>query len=69
MACIERERERGVLFEFCQFVFLLWELVYVFQSFVSIFAKNLIVRESLAVSILEYNINQVGRASESVLVF
>ena len=44
------ERERCVcvcvLFEFRQFVFLLWELVYVFQSFVSIFAKkNLIVRD------------------------
>ena len=52
----ERERERDVcvcvcvcvcvLFEFHQFFFLLWELVYVFQSFVSIFAKkNLIVRD------------------------
>ena len=43
----EREREMCVLFEFRQFVFLLWELVYVFQSFVLIFAKkkNLIVRD------------------------
>ena len=43
---VERERERCMFlfFEFRQFVFLLWELVYVFQSFVSIFAKNLIVR-------------------------
>ena len=30
-----------VLFEFRQFVFLLWELVDVFQSFVSIFAKKI----------------------------
>ena len=40
----EGERERGVcvLFEFRQFLFfLLWELVYVFQSFVSIFAKKI----------------------------
>ena len=45
-------RERGremcvcVLFEFRQFLFfLLWKLVYVFKSFVSIFTKkNLIVR-------------------------
>ena len=38
---VEREREREnvcVLFEFRQFVFLLWN--YVFQSFVSIFAKK-----------------------------
>ena len=40
---VEREREICVcvLFEFRQFgFFLLWELVYVFQSFVSIFAKK-----------------------------
>ena len=52
----ERERERGVLFEFRQFVvfFLLWELVYVFQSFVSNFAKKKSDRtRCLAVSILE----------------
>ena len=43
---VEREREMCVLFEFRQFVFLLWKLVYVFQSFVSIFAKkNLIIRD------------------------
>ena len=39
----ERERETSVcvLFEFRQFVFfLLWKLVYVFQSFVSIFATK-----------------------------
>ena len=47
-----------VLFEFRQFVcFLLWELVYVFQSFVSIFAKKKSDRtRCLAVSILEYNL-------------
>ena len=39
----EREREMCVcvLFEFCQLFFLLWELVYVFQSFVLIFAKKI----------------------------
>ena len=38
----ERERERGVCVFFLNFVsfFLLWGLVYVFQSFVSIFAKK-----------------------------
>ena len=46
-----------VLFEFRQFVFLLWELVYVFQSFVSIFAKKKSDgKRCLAVSILEYNL-------------
>ena len=48
-----------VLFEFRQFVFfLLWELVYVFQSFVSIFAKKRKCDRTrcLAVSILEYNL-------------
>ena len=62
--CREREREREremcvcVLFEFRQFVcFLLWELVYVFQSFVSMFAKKKSDRtRCLAVSILEYNL-------------
>ena len=50
----EREREReggggggGVCVFFFNFVsllfFLLWELVYVFQSFVSIFAKKIII--------------------------
>ena len=35
-----------VCVDFRQFVvFLLWELVYVFQSFVYIFAKNLIARD------------------------
>ena len=77
----EREREMCVLFEFRQFVFfLLWKLVYVFQSFVSIFAKKSDRTICLAVSILEYNLGpkitgsevqywlefEVGRASESV---
>ena len=32
---VEREREMCVLFEFCQFFFfILWELVYIFKSFV-----------------------------------
>ena len=50
------------VFEFRQFVFLLWELVYVFQSFVSIFAKKKKKKKKsdrtrcLAVSILEYNL-------------
>ena len=39
------------------FFFLLWELVYVFQSFASIFAKKKSDRtRCLAVSILEYNL-------------
>ena len=60
--------------------FLLWKLVYVFQSFVSIFAKKSDRTRCLAVSILEYNLGpkitgsevqyylefEVGRASESV---
>ena len=46
-----------VLFEFRQFVFfLLWGLFYVFQSFVSIFAKKSDRTRCLAVSILEYNL-------------
>ena len=47
-----------VLFEFRKFVcFLLWELVYVFQSFVSIFAHKKSDRtRCLAVSILDYNL-------------
>ena len=46
-----------VLFEFRQFVFfLLWGLVYVFQSFVSIFAKKSDRTRCLAVSILKYNL-------------
>ena len=55
---VERERERErcvcvcVLFEFRQFV-LLWELAYVFQSFVWFFAKNSDRTRCLAVSILE----------------
>ena len=84
-----REREMCVcvcvLFEFRQFVFLLWELVYVFQSFVSIFAKKKKSDRTrcLVVSVLEYNLGpkitgsvvhyklefEVGRASESVLFF
>ena len=64
----------------CLFFFLLWKLVYVFQSFVSIFAKKSDRTICLAVSILEYNLGpkitgsevqywlefEVGRASESV---
>ena len=47
----ERERERDVcvcvfFLNIVSLFFLLWELVYLFQSFVSIFAKkNLIVRD------------------------
>ena len=56
-----RERERKmcvcVLFlNFVSFFFLLWELVYVFQIFVSIFAKKSDRTRCLAVSILEYNL-------------
>ena len=63
---VEREREMCVLFEFRQFFFfLLWELVYVFQSFVSIFAKKKSDRtRSLAVSILEYNLGPKITGSE-----
>ena len=66
----ERERERDVcvcvLFEFRQFVFLLWKLVYVFQSFVSIFAKKKKSDRTrcLAVSILEYNLGPKITGSE-----
>ena len=41
---------------FVSLFFLLWELVYVFQSFVSIFAKKSDRTRCLAVSILEYNL-------------
>ena len=41
---------------FVSLFFLLWELVYVFQSFVSIFAKKCDRTRCLAVSILEYNL-------------
>ena len=54
-----RGRERDVCVLFLNFVscfFLLWELVYVFQRFVSIFAKNFDRTRCLAVSILEYNL-------------
>ena len=51
----ERERDACVLFEFRQ-IFLLWELVYVFQSL----CRSDRTR-CLAVSILEYNINWKGR--------
>ena len=58
----ERERERCVLFDF----FLLW--VYVFQSFVSIFAKKKPKTSDrtrcLAVSILEYNLGPKITGSE-----
>ena len=64
----------------CLVFFLLWKLVYVFQSFVSIFAKKSDRTICLAVSILEYNLGpkitgsevqywlefEVGRVSESV---
>ena len=54
-----------VLFEFRQIVvFLLWELVYVFQSFVQIFAKKSDRTRCLAVSILEYNINWNSKSAE-----
>ena len=54
-----------VLFEFRQFFFLLWELVYVFQSFVSTFAKKKSDRtRCLAVSILEYNLGPEINGSE-----
>ena len=50
------ERERCVFYlNFVSF-FLLWGLVYVFQSFVSIFAKKSDRTRCLAVSILEYNL-------------
>ena len=54
----ERERERELCVFFLNFVsfFLLWKLVYVFQSFVSIFAKKSDRTICLAVSILEYNL-------------
>ena len=56
----ERERKMCVCVLFLNFVsffffFLLWELVYVFQIFVSIFAKKSDRTRCLAVSILEYN--------------
>ena len=51
------ERERCVCVFFLNFVFLLWDLVYVFQSFGSIFVKKKSDRtRCLAVSILEYNL-------------
>ena len=56
------ERERCVCVCVCVFFlnfvifFLLWGLVYVFQSFVSIFAKKSDRTRCLAVSILEYNL-------------
>ena len=63
----EREREREkcvcVLFEFRQF-FSLWELVYIFQSFVSIFAKKSDRTRCLAISILGYNLGPKITGSE-----
>ena len=68
-------------FNFVSLFFLLWKLVYVFESFVSIFAKKKSYRmRCLVVSILENNLGpkitgskiqyylefEVGRASESV---
>ena len=44
--------------------FLLWELVYVFKSFVSIFAKKSDRTRCLAVSILEYNLGPKINGSE-----
>ena len=64
----ERERERCVCVFVLNFVsfffFLLWELVYVFQSFVSIFAKKSDRTRCLAVSILEYNLGPKINGSE-----
>ena len=63
----ERERERDVCVFFLNFVslfFLLWKLVYVFQSFVSIFAKKSDRTICLAVSILEYNLGPKITGSE-----
>ena len=68
---------------FASLFFLLWELVYKFQSFVSIFAKKKSdCTRCLAVSILEYNLGpkvtgsevqyylefELSRARESVLI-
>ena len=67
----ERKRERGVCVCVCVFflnfvnIFLLWKLVYVFQSFVSIFAKKKSDRtRCLGVSILEYNLGPKITGSE-----
>ena len=52
---------------FVSLFFLLWELVYVFQSFVSIFAKKKKKSDRtrcLAVSILEYNLGPKITGSE-----
>ena len=66
LASADRQVEREVCVCVCVFFlnfvsfffFLLWELVYVFQSFVSIFAKKKKSDRTrcLAVSILEYNL-------------
>ena len=51
--------------EIRQLFFLLWELAYVFQSFVSIFAKTKSDRTTcLVVSILEYNLGPKITGSE-----
>ena len=65
IASTDRQVERE-LFEFRQFVcfFLLWKHVYVFQSFVSIFAKKSDRTRCLAVSILEYNLGPKITGSE-----
>ena len=63
----EREREREMyvfFFNFVSLFFLLWKLVYVFQSFVSIFAKKTDRTIFLAVSILEYNLGPKITGSE-----
>ena len=62
---VEREREREREREMCVFfLFLLWKLVYVFQSFVSIFAKKSDRTRCLAVSILKYNLGPKITGSE-----
>ena len=67
--CIDgsTSRERDVCVFFLNFVslfFLLRKLVYVFQSFVSIFAKISDRTICLAVSILEYNLGPKITGSE-----
>ena len=65
----EREREREivcVLIEFRQFLllFLLWKLVYVFQSLCKSLQKKSDRTRCLAVLILEYNINWNSKSTE-----
>ena len=56
-----------VCFEFRQF-FLLWELVYVFQSLCRSLQKSDRTR-CLVVSILEYNINSNSKSAERAKAF